>query len=309
MACRATLVLGLLAANCGLVESMPSWAQSSAVAPNCSSPAIVNVKLQTNADGKTLSSDGKNKPYRKVLIDRIEFDRPVHLTVSEVDQIIQEANEKDMDADSSNWVDELAEIQLRSAWQDQGYFLIAIDPQAQPIGGDSEYERFVVAVHILEEGPQFHLGSIRFVSGTSIPDAELRQAIPMREGEIFSVKQVRAGIEALTKLYGAHGYIDFTVEPDTEVSQDLQRIDLVLKLDEQKQFRVGSFEISGLNPTLEERMRSIAVPGEVFNMNTISTFFKENRSVLPPRALDILEIRRNAGTGIADLTFDAHPCR
>jgi hypothetical protein len=309
MACRATLVLGLLAANCGLVWSMPCWAQSSPVPPNCSSPAIVNVKSQANAIGKPQNLDGKDDAHRKVIIDRMEFDRPVHLSVSEVDQIIKEANEMEMDADSSDWLDELAEIQLRSAWQDQGYFKIAIDPHAQSIGGDSEYERFVVNVHILNEGPQYHLGNLQFTGGTAFSEAELRQAFPLQEGEIFSVKQVRVGIEALTKLYGAHGYIDFTAVPDTEANDDLQRIDLAFKLDEQKQFRVGSFEIRGIDPTLEAHMRSIAVPGDVFNMATITTFFKENRSVLPPRALDNLEIRRNVSTGIADLTFDPHSCR
>jgi hypothetical protein len=310
MASRATLALGLLAVSCSLVGSMQSWAQSSAVPPNCSSPAIANVKSQTNTEGKPVNSDGKNKAYRKVIIDRIEFDRSVHLTASDVDQIIKEANEKEMDADSPNWVDELAEVQLRSAWQDQGYFKIVIDPHARSIGGDSDSERFVVAVHILDEGPQFHLGSIQFIGGTSIPDAELREAIPIREREIFSVKQVRLGIGAVTELYGAHGFIDFTAVPETDVDDDLQRIDLVLKLDEQKQFHVGSFEISGLDSNLAARMRSIAVPGEVFNMGTITTFFKQNRSVLPPRALeDMLEIRRNASAGIADLTFNAHACR
>jgi surface antigen-like variable number repeat protein len=309
MASRATLVLGLLAANCGLVASMPSWAQSSAVPPNCSSPAIVNVKSQSNANGKAQSSDGKEEAHRKVIIDRIEFDQPVQLSVSEVDQIIQDANEREMDADSLGWVDNLAEIQLRSAWQDQGYFKIAVDAHARSLGVDSDHERFLVAVHVINEGPQFHLGSLQFVGGTVFPDAELRQAFPMREGEIFSVKQVRAGIEALTKLYGAHGYIDFTAVPDTEVNNDLQRIDLVFQLDEQKQFHVGSFEITGLDPTLEARMRSVAVPGEAINMETITAFFKENHSVLPPRALDNLEIRRNVRIGIADLTFDARPCQ
>lgn len=309
MACRATLMLGLLAANCGLVYSMPSWAQSSTSPPNCSPPVAANQKSQSHNDGKAQNSDAKGEAYRKVIVDRIEFDRPVHLSNSEVDQIVKEANEKDMDADSSNWVDELAEIQLRSAWQDQGYFLIAIDPHAQSTGGDSDNERFLVSVHILNEGPQFHLGSIRFVGGTAIPESELRQEFPMREGEIFSVKQVRAGIESLTKLYSAHGYIDFTAVPDTEVNDDLQRIDLVIKLDEQRQFRVGSFEIRGLDPSLETRMRSVAVPGEAINMETITAFFKENRSVLPPRALDNLEIRRNVVASIADLAFDARACQ
>jgi len=252
--------------------------------------------------------DGKGDAHRKVIVERIEFDRPVHLSDSDVEQVIKTANESEWDADSPAWVDALAEIGLRSAWQDQGYFKIALDAHAQSIGGDSNHERFLVVVHIINEGPQFHLGDIRFMGGTAIPEAELRQVFPLREGEFFSVRQVRAGIEGLTKLYNSHGYVDFTATPETNVDDNLQRISLMMRLDEQTQFRVGSVEIRGLDPSLEARLRSIIVPGEIINMEPITAFFKENRSVLPPRGLDNLEIRRNVRTGIVDLTFDPRSC-
>ena len=245
MAFRAILALGLLAANCGLFRGTCSWAQSPKAPPNCSSPGAPNGRLQ--------DSDRKDKPYRKVIIDRIEFDRPVHLSNSDVEQIIKEANEMGMDADSSGWVDSLAEIKLRGAWQDQGYFEINLDAQARSLGGDSDQERFLIAVHVEKEGPQFHLGNLQLTGGTAIPEAELRQSFPLREGEIFSVRQVRAGIEALTKLYGSHGYIDFTAVPDTKVDEDLQRIDLVMTLDEQKQFRIGTVKIRGMDPRLSRQ--------------------------------------------------------
>ena len=82
-----------------------------------------------------------------------------------------------------------------------------------------------------------------------------------------------------------------------------------MRLDEQKQFRVGSVEIRGLDPSLEARLRSIVVPGEVFNPQPLETFFKENRPVLPSRGLDNFQIRRNVRMGIVDLTFDPRFCR
>jgi outer membrane protein assembly factor BamA len=169
-------------------------------------------------------------------------------------------------------------------------------------------ERFLVAVHVENEGPQFHLGNLQFVDGTVIPDAELRQVFPLREGEIFSVKKVRAGIEALTKLYNSHGYIDFTVIPDVWADSKLQRISLVMKLDEKKQYHVGTVDIRGLNPDLEARLRSILVPGETFNGIALDAFLKENRAVLPPRGMDNFEFHRDPKTGIVDLTFYPHSC-
>ncbi len=308
MARRVVLTIGLLAVTNGLLICAPSRAQFPAASQGCSSPRVTNGKLQINADGKVQSLDGKGDAHRKVIVERIEFDQPVQLSNSDVEQIIKTANEHEWDADSSAWIDELAEVGLRSAWQDQGYFKIALTAHAQSIGGDSDYERFLVAVHVENEGPQFHLGDLQFTGGTTIPEAELRQVFPLREGELFSVERVRAGLGVLTKLYGSHGYIDFTASPETDVDDNLHRISLVLGLDEQRQYRVGTLEIRGLDPSLEARLRLIIVPGEIINYQSIVVFFKENRSVLPSRGLDNFQIRRNPKTGIVDLTFDPRSC-
>jgi outer membrane protein assembly factor BamA len=292
----------LLAVANGLLICAPSRAQAPAVTQGCPSPSGPSEKLGANANEKAEAS-------RKVIVERIEFDRPVHLSDSDVEQIIKTANENEWDADSPAWVEGLAEIGLRSAWQDQGYFKIDIAARTQSLGSGSNYERFLVADYVINEGPQFHVGNIQFTGGTGILEAELRGVFPLREGEIFSVRQIRAGIEGLTKLYSSQGYLDFTARLDTEIDDNLQRISLVMRLDEQKQFRVGSVEIRGLDPSLEARLRSIVVPGEVFNPQPLETFFKENRPVLPSRGLDNFQIRRNVRMGIVDLTFDPRFCR
>lgn len=304
MARRAVLTIGLLAVANGLFLCAPSRAQTAPAPQGCSSPSVPSEKLQANVSEKVNEKAG---PSRKVIVDRIEFDRPVLLSDSDVKTVIKEANEKEWDADSSTWVDVLAEIGLRHAWQDQGYFKVAIDPRAQSLGGDSGHERFLVAVHVIDEGPQFHMGNIQFTGGTAFPDAELRRAFPLREGEIFDAAKVRQSLEALTKLYGSHGYIDFTSTPETEVDNNLQRISLLIHLDEQKQFRVGSVEIRGIDPNLEARLRSILVSGEVFNPELLRTFLIENRTILP-HGIENFEMRRNARVGLVDLTFDPRFC-
>jgi hypothetical protein len=110
-------------------------------------------------------------------------------------------------------------------------------------------------------------------------------------------------------LYVSHGYIDFTAVPETEVNDKLQRISLVMQLDAEKQFHVGSFEILGLDPSLEARLRSIIRPGEIYNPQPAYDFLKGNQSLLPPDvSSDDLESRRNGATGIVDLVFDVRPC-
>lgn len=304
MARRAVLTIGLLAVANGLFLCAPGLAQTAPALQGCSSPSVPSKKLQANVSENVNEKAG---PSRKVIVERIEFDRPVLLSDSDVQHVIKQANEKEWDADSPAWLDELAEIGLRHAWQDQGYFKVAIDPRAQSLGGDSGHERFLVAVHVIDEGPQFHMGNIQFTGGTAIPDAELRRVFPLREGEIFDAAKVRSGLEALTKLYGSHGYVDFTATPEKQVDENLQRISLVIHLDEQTQFRVGNVDIRGLDPHFEARLRSILVPGEVFNPQLLRAFLNENRPVLP-HGIENFEMRRNVRAGLVDLTFDPRFC-
>src|SRR5579862_1599106 len=154
MARRAVLTIGLLSVCSGLLIGASIQAQVPSALQSCSSPTVANTKLLVNVNGKSQTSDGNKDTSRKVIVERIEFDRPVHLSNSDIEQVIEKANKAERDADSPAWIDALAEIELRSAWQDQGYFKIAIDPHAQSVGGDSGHERFLVTVHVLKEGPQ-----------------------------------------------------------------------------------------------------------------------------------------------------------
>ena len=246
-------------------------------------------------------------PRRKVVIENIRFDGPIHLSDTDVTQVIAAMNERDLDADNPHWTEQFAEIGLRGAWQDRGYFRVMVTAEAHSLGGEANVERFQVSARV-NEGLQYRLGNLRFTGGTAIPDRELRQAFPLRDGELFSVDRVRTGLEALTKLYASHGYIDFTAAPDTEVDDNLQRVSLSLQLNEGNQYRVGNFEIRGLDSSLEARLRSMIVPREIFNPEPVLAFIKENRTALPPRGLHNLQVRRNENAGIVDLTFDARSC-
>lgn len=70
---------------------------------------------------------------------------------------------------------------------------------------DGEYrmdsdERFVDYVIKIKEGPQFKIGSIKFDGTTSVKNEQLTKTMLLREGEVFSRKQLDDSIEALKKL-------------------------------------------------------------------------------------------------------------
>lgn len=250
-------------------------------------------------------------PYQKGIVDRIDFDGPIHLSDADVAQVIDNANQAEFHAEDRAWIDQLREVWLRETWLNQGYFHALVEVAVRSLGQNSSEEHFVVSAHI-DEGRQYYLGEIRFEGVTEFAEAELRGAFQIRDGEIFSVAKVRQGIEALTRLYDSRGYIDFTAAPDTEVDENLQRIDLVIHLDQQPQFRVGKVDIAGLNPTLEAGVRSIVSPGEIFNPYPVAEFLTDHKELLLALTglypTDGYNVKRNFKAGIADLTFDFRGC-
>jgi outer membrane protein assembly factor BamA len=119
---------------------------------------------------------------------------------------------------------------------------------------------------------------------------------------------VRAGMEALKKLYFTKGYIDFTSELDTDLDDDLQRIALTMKLAEEKPFRVSKVDIAGISPSLESELRAVLVPGQIFNGAALETFYDRNASVLPFHFGDATQFLRDVKTSTVDLLFDFRPC-
>jgi hypothetical protein len=296
MACRAILGFGLLAAICGLTCPAPCAAQFPLVPNRCSVPPVAE----------------DHAPHRKVIIDSIRFDGPIHVADTEVAQIVAEANQHDLDAATSNWVEELAEIGLRGAWQDQGYFGVMATAATQSLGGDSSEERFLIKAH-MDEGLQYHLGDLRFANALpgevmAFSESELRNAFPLREGDLFNVSLIRKGIEELTKLYGSQGYIDFTATPETEVDDQLQRISLVMRLDQEKQYRIRTTDVVGLDPGHEALLKSELKPGDIFNPKVVHDFYEENKTVLPLGISPTdLQIHRNQRDGTLDLFLNFLP--
>ena len=294
MARRAVLGPGLLALIYSLVCSPPSSAQSPQVPNRCLVPP------------------DDHAPQRKAIIESIRFDGPIHLADTDVARIITEANQHDLDADTSGWVNELTEIGLRGTWQDHGYFGVKVTAGTQSLGGDSSEERFLVTAHI-DEGLQYRLGDLRFANALpgevmAFSESQLRDAFPLREGDLFNVTMIRKGIEELTKLYRSQGYIDFTGAPETAVDDQLQRISLVMGLDQEKQFRIRKTEAVGLDPRLEVLLKSKLKSGDIFNPKVVADFYEENKTVLPPGISPAdLQIRRNPRDGTVDLFLNFLP--
>lgn len=207
---------------------------------------------------------------------------------------------------------EIAEVTVRGAFRDRGYFRVAAGAKLTPLKREGE-DISVVASISVRPGPQYRTGDIRIVSTDSssplaMQPEVLRRLIPLQRGELFSTERVRQGLENLARIYEREGYMDVTPEPDTEVDDVRRTIDLVIKIDQQVQYRVGSIEFLGVNSSTREKlMESLPKPGEIFDTAKLDEFFIVNRTILPPDASrDDVAVERHNKT--VRIVFDLREC-
>jgi outer membrane protein assembly factor BamA len=177
--------------------------------------------------------------------------------------------------------DEELQERLRNAFQERGYFdanvksveIKPLDPLARPTPVRVETE--------VDEGPRYKLAGFKFLNNHVISAAELQTQFPIHRGDFFSTDKIRAGLEAVAKLYRSKGYVEEIAVPDaTERSSNA--VLLAVEIKEGTQYRMGKLEI-GAEPELArqlERKWSLR-PGQPFDANYPAKFAEDNSSLLP----------------------------
>ena len=151
----------------------------------------------------------------------------------------------------------------------------------------------------------YRLKAIKFQNGKAFQPTVLRATFPLQAGEIFNTAKIRLGLENLRRLYFDEGYLNFTPIPDTVVDDDKGTVSLSIDLDEDKQYRVASLKIFGLD---WERTTKLLCgwpvkPGMIYRSEAIERFFTRNQAWLPPGSTPLvnLERRMNEKSGTVDV--------
>lgn len=270
-----------------------------------------SVCAQSNWDDGCALSSTDNPQSVTVVIDSVEFHNDVALTPEIRARLLDDfkhGNLRTSSAADMDWRDELGE-KVRLALQDQGYFKALVDVTSGLIKAEAQRLHYWVSVQA-ETGPQYRLREVKFENTAEFSLSQLRAQIPLKEGDLFSVPKVREALDNLRRLYGTLGYIDFTAEPQTDIDDDVYRIDLTLKLDVARQYRVKSVTIHGFDAELEKRMKSMFEAGQIFDGTAVDGCFEANRAALPrgASAENSVAIVRDVQNGAVDLLFQPRMC-
>ncbi len=141
---------------------------------------------------------------------------------------------------------ELDAASVREFYQARGY----LDAQVGRRIDLSPDEKQAVVVFLVEEGRRYAVSEVRVLPPDAgddrlLPDAQIRQNMSLKPGDVFSQDKLAASQTQLRELMGRLGYLDVRVRIASLPHTDAALVDLVVSIEQGLPSVVGKVSITG----------------------------------------------------------------
>jgi len=157
---------------------------------------------------------------------------------------------------------------IREYYQNKGF----IDVEIKEVRKDRTAKGPMIITIVIQEGPQYHVRKLTISGYEHSTDAKIRAFLKMKEGSIYSPKQLRDDAKAVADAYGSGGYVDLVITPEgTPAGPGL--IDVHYTIEEGTRSFVNRIDIQGNTRTKDKVIRRevLVAPGDVFNTVRVDT--------------------------------------
>ncbi len=162
----------------------------------------------------------------------------------------------------------------------------------------------------INEGPRFRINSIKFTGNTIYKDSLLLQRLEMKPGNIYNAAKFERNLRGnenqtdVASLYLDNGYLGFNTSVD-EIDAGNNRLDLIVNIQENRQFRIGMINLSGNIKTQDKIIRRelYTIPGQYFNRANLIRSLRQLSSLnyFNPETMNYDFLQRNDST--VDLVY------
>src|SRR5437899_5644641 len=151
---------------------------------------------------------------------------------------------------------------LREFYQNHGYIDVEIKDVRR---GRTEKGPMIITI-VIAEGPQYHVRKVTISGYEAAKEDRIRALLKMKEGSVYSPKQLRDDAKAVADAYGSAGYVDLVILPEGAPAGPAQ-IDVHYKIEEGDRSFVYRINIEGNTRTKDKVIRRevLVAPGDVFN--------------------------------------------
>ena len=161
---------------------------------------------------------------------------------------------------------------------------------------------------IAHRGSQYHVGQITIQGNTLISTEDLMKRNLVQEGGIYSPDKIRETAQAMKDLYGQKGYIDASVQYETNLKEDEPIFDLDLTVDEGQQYKIGLIHIFGNSSTKNNVIlrESLLVPGETFDSRKLKATQQRLEGVGYFKSVNVYAVRTSDDSTLGENYRDVY---
>src|SRR5262249_19480982 len=157
---------------------------------------------------------------------------------------------------------------IREYYQDHGY----IDVEIKDVRRERKEKGPMILTIVIAEGPQYHVRKLTVTGYHVAREDKIRGLLKMKEGSVYSPKQLRDDAKAIADAYGSGGYVDLVVQPEGAPAGPAL-IDVQYNIEEGVRSFVNRVNIEGNTRTKDKVIRRevLVAPGDVFNTVRVDT--------------------------------------
>ena len=157
---------------------------------------------------------------------------------------------------------------IRELYQDHGF----IDVEIKDVRRERNAKGKLTITIVIAEGPQYHVRNLA-ISGEKVAKEQgIRVLLKMKEGSVYSPKQLHDDAKAMADAYGSGGYVDLVVTPES-IPAGPGLVDVHYKIEEGDRSYLNRVNIQGNTRTKDKVIRRevLVAPGDVFNTVRVDT--------------------------------------
>ncbi len=197
---------------------------------------LEHARLQSSPNTATAFRASAVHPATKFVLGDLRIEGDVHDRDGVRGRVLKAWKDREFD-DVKELQAEVTEVGVRADFQERGYFKVVVHEPVSKSLGLTDGKQLILLVTAVTEGDQFRLGNFTIQNAVpnralNISAATLREQFHLRKEDLFSVPEIRAGLDRMKALYAARGYPDFTAHPDTEINETYHHVDLILRITE-----------------------------------------------------------------------------
>ena len=131
---------------------------------------------------------------------------------------------------------------LDNYYKKYGFFNVRIGREIS----ESNDGRWLTLRFIIDEGPRYKVRNVSFIGNESFGSDDLNQLLQLKPGQEmpdFNSAKMSEDVVALRDLYGSQGFVHAKVEAEPRFLEEPGMLDLVYKVSEGQQWRVGRINV------------------------------------------------------------------